>query len=150
MFFFIFQAMRRLGTLSWSFALPKKRKLTFIINFNLILKSIGCQNVLRSHWNIFRKPNPRRRRAEPLQRCSQTLTLGRFRVLLEIQLRYFNLVPWFPICLEVADLLGGSDNIIELYFWPSSYIMVCNKLHSSDNHIFWETNWKSSEIWKYF
>ena len=142
--------MRRLATLSWSFALPKKRKLPFIINLNLILKSIGCQNVLRSHWNIFRKPNPRRRRAEPLPRCSQTLTLGRFRVLLEIQLRYFNLVRWFPICLEVADLLGGSDNIIELYFWPSFDIMVCNKLHSSDNYIFGETNWKSLEIWKYF
>ena len=101
-------------------------------------------------FQYFRKPNPPRRRAELLPRSSQTLTLGRLRVLLEIQLRYFNLVPWFPICLEVADLLGGSDNIIELYFWPSSYIMVCNKLHSSDNHIFWETNWKSLEIWKYF
>ena len=107
---------------------PSKEK---EINLHYKLKSYieiyWMSKCFKVSFQYFRKQNLRRRRAERLPRCSQTLTLGRFRVLLEIQLRYFNLVWWFPICLEVADQLAVSDNTIELFFWPS-FDMVSNKL----------------------
>ena len=64
----------------------KEKEITFIINLNLKLKSIGC------HFENFRKQNQPQRQAGPSQHSSQTSTLGGFRVLLEIQLRYFNLI----------------------------------------------------------
>ena len=107
---------------------PSKEK---EINLHYKLKSYieiyWMSKCFQFSFQYFRKPNQQRRRAVPLPRSSQTLTLGRFRVLLEIQLRYFNLVWWFPICLEVADQLAVSDNTIELFFWPS-FDMVSNKL----------------------
>ena len=107
-------------------------------------------------FQYFRKPNQPRRPAEPLPRCSQTLTLGRFRVVLEIQLRYFNLVWWFPICLEVGDHRWPassqiSENLIEWYFWPS-LSRVSNKLIVTIMIIFFffKQIEKSFRKWKYF